>query len=154
MTILEAIQAANSAADVKTFRFATISDSKAFFSSFNLDDLNYTDMPVHIVEPFEIPFTFQDPLRKSVVQIRGWFLRRIAEDTNDFREISVETQYLQPTRALCFKYLKHLIRSEIVDPGEDAPDPSGSVKPEYAFLNIHSFGVSYVINLPIVQSVC
>ncbi len=152
MTILEAIQQANSRADIRTLIFANIKEFQSFIESFN--ELDY---PANIVIPFDVPYTMLNGRRKSVIPIQGWMMTRLQDDTTNFKSVKVEELYLQPMRELAFKFIKELttnqnITDDLLDPEED--EPTGVVKPEYAFLSARIFGVSYTINLPITEAIC
>lgn len=148
MTILEAIEEANSSADIRNFKFARLDEWNSFIDSFE-----FQDYPAHLLVPFDVPFTFKDPKRHSVIPLQGWILTRISEDADDFRTSKVESVYLEPMRQIAFKFLKYLQRTSIID-DDGTVTINGVIKPEYGFLSTRLFGVSYTINLPIIQGVC
>jgi hypothetical protein len=149
MTILEAIEDANTAAGIDYFSFANIKEFQSFMDSFE-----YAEYPRNIVVPFTLSGNYNTNTfnMKSSVNLQGWIIRRIPEDTNDWRSSAVETSYLEPIRALAKQFIAELIKTPIVD--NETQSISFSIKPEYAFLNAHLFGVSYTVNLPVVKNVC
>lgn len=147
-TVLEALLEATDSAGIGTFRFANITEFQSF-----LDSFEYSDYPINVVIPFTSQGTTINGRRKSIVTIEGWVLRRISEDTNDFRTEAVETAYLQALRTLAIKFLLALQQTDIIDTDNNA-SVRDTIRPEYAFLNAHLFGVSYSIQLPVVESAC
>ena len=148
MTVLAAIQEANTAAGIETLSFANIKEFQAFMDSFK-----FADYPVNIVLPFTSNgTTLGNGIRKATIPLNGWVLTRIAEDTNDFRSLAVETAYLEPMRILAITFIKSLLATDIID-NERLP-VSDVIRPEYVFLEAHLFGVGYTVNLPIIQNVC
>lgn len=150
MTLLEAIQEANTAAgiDAGSLAFAQLQEFNSFMDSFEFDDY-----PVNVVVPIEINGVITEPYRiKDVAVIQGWMLTRIAQDTNDYRSVQIEPTYINPMRILAKKFMVALLNTDIIDP--EVSNVSYSIMPEYQFLNAHLFGVSYRINLPVHSRVC
>ena len=149
MTILEAIEEANREAGIDYFSIANIKEFQSFMDSFE-----YAEYPRNIVVPFTLSGNYNTNTfnNKSTVNIQGWIIQRIQEDTNDWRTAEVEVNYLEPLRTLAKGFLGKLVQTEIVD--SEVQNISFNIRPEYAFLNAHLFGVGYTINLPIVQNVC
>jgi len=153
MTILEQIQQANDAIGigVKQFRFADISE----FNQFNLSFV-FEDYPCHVVQPFTTSGVWLNGRTKTTVPINGWFLRRIATDTVNFRAAEIESNYMQPMRELAKAFIKNILSSseadDLVDPEVD--EVGFTIRPEYAFLKDHLFGVSYTIHLPVREGIC
>ena len=117
-----------------------------------MDSFEFTDYPVNVVVPFTETGVTIDSKRKATVKLDGWVLRRIPTDTNDFRSLTVETLYLQPMRSLAIKFIRKLLNTDIIDP--EVTPVNDVVRPEYAFLPSHLFGVSYTVQLPIIESAC
>jgi len=149
MTVIEALQQANEAAEIPNLSFANIQEFQTFMDSFE-----YDDYPVNVVVPFTSNGVHNERgIRKSTIPLQGWVLRRIPQDGNDYRSQAIEADYLNPMRILAIKFLKNLLRTEIID-RDGNPEPRDTIRPEYAFLNAHLFGVSYSIQLPIVENAC
>ena len=149
MTILEAIEEANTAAGIDYFSFANIREFQSFMDSFE-----YTEYPRNIVVPFTLSGNYNTNTfnLKSTVSVQGWIIRRIPEDTNDWRSAAVEVNYLEPMRALAKQFIAELLKTDIID--QETQIINFTIRPEYAFLNAHLFGVGYTINLPVVANVC
>ncbi len=151
MKILELIQEANTRADIRTFSFANIAEFNSFMKSFT--ELDY---PANVVEPFQTNLTWLNGRTKTVVNINGWVLKRIDTNTFNFRTAQVEELHLEPMRAKAKLFLKYLMSSEsaedIIDPEVDGI--TSTIKPEYAFLPSRLFGVSYTIQLPVIEKIC
>lgn len=151
MTILEAIESASKSTDgIRKIIFADIREVNSFVDSFE-----FLDWPIHIIEPFETNVTFAGPRAKTKIQLHGWIMRRMDEDTNDFRSRDVEDKFLAPMRNLAIAYLKKLIQTDanqIIDREEAIP--SINIKPEYMFTAQHAIGVSYQVILPVTESIC
>lgn len=147
MTILEAIQEASNEADIPTLAFANIREFNAFMDSFN-----YDDYPVNIVVPFTSNGTTLNGRRKAIIPLQGWVLRRIPEEPLDVRSVSAEHDYIAPMRAKAVKFIAKLLETDVIDPEVDGV--TDTIRSEYAFLANHLFGVSYTVNVPVVESVC
>lgn len=147
MTILEAVDEANEAAAITTLAFANIREFSEFVDSFN-----FSDYPVNIVVPFTSNGTHTGGLRKAVVPLQGWVLTRVTEEPLDLRSLAAETAYIQPMRTLAAKFISKLLQTDVIDP--EVENVTDSIRPEYAFLAAHLFGVSYTVNLPIVENQC
>jgi hypothetical protein len=102
--------------------------------------------------PYTISGVLKNNRKKKVIPLRGWALTRIAEDTNDWRSINLETDYIQPMRAMAEKFLVSIANSDLTD--SEVEDISYSITPEYMFLPAHLFGVSYTINWPVSGKIC
>ena len=146
-TVLQAIQEANTSAGITTLAFANAQEFHAF-----MDKYAYTDYPVNLVLPFTVAGTNLNGRRKQVVTISGFVLRRIPEDTNDWRSLPVETAYIDPMRTLAIKFIKALLNTDIIDPEVEAV--TDTVRPEYMDTSGHLFGVSYTLSLPTINNVC
>lgn len=151
MTILEHIEQANDAAQIRSFRFARIDEFNAFMQSFT-----FNDYPCNVLEPFTTSGVWLNGRTKTTVPMRGWVLKRINQDTTNFRTASVESEHLAPMRDLAKAFIKNLLSStdaeDVVDP--EVEEVSFTIRPEYAFLADHLFGVSYTINLPVREGIC
>lgn len=146
-TVLQAIQEANTAAGITTLAFANAQEFHAF-----MDKYEYTDYPVNLVLPFTISGTNLNGRRKANVTINGYVLRRIPEDTNDWRSLPVETAYIDPMRTLAIKFIKNLLDTDIIDPEVEAVNDT--IRPEYIHTSAHLFGVSYTVTIPTIQNIC
>ena len=147
MTILEALTEANTAAGIKTFSFANLQEFNSFIDSFK-----GLDYPVNVIVPVPLTGNLLPSRTKDVLNIQGWMLTRIKEDTNNYRSAKIEDDYIHPMRKLAKKFLVNLCQTDIVDPEID--DIGYSIRPEYMFLATHVFGVSYTCNLPINSKIC
>jgi hypothetical protein len=149
MTILEAIEEANTAAGITGCDYANLKEFQSY-----VDKSGFNEYPINIVLPVPISGSYSTETfnAKSVVVITGFILRRIAEDTNDWRSVSIETTYMEGIRDFFMTYLAKIADTEIVD--KEVQTIRYSNNPEYAFLNNHLFGIRYTINLPVVQNVC
>ena len=150
MTILEAIQAANTTAiGAYSLSFANLREFQSFMDSFEFDDY-----PRNIVLPFDSNGTTnENGIRKATIPLQGWVLTRISEDTNDWRSLAMETAYLEPMRDLAIQFLKALYQTEVIDHMR-SQTITDVIRPEYMFLNAHLFGVNYTVQLPVIQNVC
>jgi len=146
VTILEAIQAANPT-DC-TFAFANIQEFQSFTQKYS-----YQDYPVNVVFPFDIAGTSEQNtgVRKAVVTINGFIFTRVSEETNNYRSLTME-DVINPMRDLALEFIKNLINSEIVN--RNVQNITDTVRPVYAELPEHYFGVSFSVQLPIIQNIC
>jgi len=146
-TVLQAIQEANTTAGITTLAFANAQEFQSF-----MDKYEYSQYPVNLVLPFTVAGTNLNGRRKQVVTITGYVLRRVPEDTNDWRTLPVETAYIDPMRVLAIKFIRALLDTDIMDPEVEAV--GDTIRPEYMHTSGHLFGVSYTINLPTINNVC
>ena len=147
MTILEAIQLSTTDAGIRELSFANLQEFNSFMDSFNFED-----WPRNIVVPPVVNGTFNGIKAAETLVLRGWVLRRISEDTNDWRSVLLEPDYISPMRDFARKFIRRMLDSEIVDPSRDPA--TYTITPEYMFLNQHLFGVSYQAQIPIMKNVC
>ena len=147
MTILEAIQLSTTDAGIRELSFANLQEFNSFMDSFNFED-----WPRNIVVPPVVNGTFNGIKAAETLVLRGWVLRRISEDTNDWRSVLLEPDYISPMRDFARKFIRRMLDSEIVDPSRDPA--TYTITPEYMFLNQHLFGVSYQAQIPITKNVC
>lgn len=147
VTILDAIKTANTDAGIKHLSFANLTE----FNSFK-DGFNFLDYPINVVVPFTINSQYLGNRIKNSVQIRGWMLTRIKQDTNDWRSVKLEVDYIEPLRKLAMTFVQRLIYTDIVDPEQETIN--ATFVPEYQFLDAHLFGVSYSVNLPTSLKIC
>ena len=148
-TILETVEDANVTAGIRTLSFANLREFQSFMESFT-----FQEWPINILVPFTVNGTtnMSTGIRKASVSLQGWVLTRVKIDPNDYRTRAMEATYLNPMRTLAKKFIKAMINSDIVD--RDVDTISDTITPEYKFLNGLTFGVSYVLNLPIRDNVC
>ena len=147
MTILETLESATLSAGMKGLSFANLQELNSF-----LDSFNFQDYPRNVIVPFTVNGTVKNNRLKEVLPIRGWVLRRIAQDTNDFRSVKIEPEYIDPMRVLARAFIKELLASDLVD--AEVEDVTYTITAEYMFLSAHLFGVSYQINWPITGKIC
>jgi hypothetical protein len=147
VTILQSIQQANTEAGIRALSFANLQEFNAFMDSFNFED-----WPRNVVVPPVVNGTFNGIKAAETLVLRGWVLRRIPEDTNDWRSVQLEPDYISPMRDFARKFVRKMLDSDIVDPSRDPA--SYTITPEYMFLNQHLFGVSYQAQIPIMKNVC
>ena len=147
MSILEAIELANTDAGIRGLSFANLQEFNAFMDSFNFED-----WPRNIVVPPVVNGTFNGIKAAETLVLRGWVLKRIPEDTNDWRSVKLEPDYISPMRDFARKFIRRMLDSGIVDVERDPV--TYSITPEYMFLSSHLFGVSYQAQIPIMKNVC
>ena len=149
MTILQAIQqSTDDVKDIKGLSFANLQEFNAFMDSFTFED-----WPRNIIVPPVINGTFDGIRGRETLILRGWVLRRINEDTNDWRSVKLEPDYIEPMRILARKFIRRMLdQNDLIDPERD--ESTYTITPEYMFLNQHLFGVSYQAQIPIMKNVC
>ena len=146
-TILEALTEANDTAKIRTMAFANIQEFQSFQDSFT-----FQDYPANVIVPPSITGSRTNNLNKAVINIQGWVIQRIPEDTDNYRSVKIEEIYMKPMREYAIKFVNALLESDIVDP--EVEPVAWTIRPEYMFLPNHLFGVSYTVNLPTNQSIC
>jgi len=146
-TIIETLQEATDDAGFQGLSFANLQEFNAFMDSFTFEEY-----PRNVIVPFTMNGVLKNNRKKKVIRLQGWALTRIQEDTNDWRSISLEVDYIQPMRELAEKFLVSVINSDLTD--AEVEDVSYSITPEYMFLAAHLFGVSYTINWSVSGKIC
>lgn len=147
MTVLEAARQANKDAGIRTLSFANIQEFQAFMGSFT-----FNEYPANVLLPFTSNGVTENQIRKATIPLQGWVVTKVEIDPNNYRTEEVEAQYLEPMRNLAIKFIKNLLDSDIINP--QAGPVRDTINPEYMFLNERVFGVSYKLDLPVVQNVC
>jgi hypothetical protein len=151
MTILEAIQEAHLATGLKeaNFAFARIDEFQTFIKSFTQIT---THDPINLILPFETRGRWVGGRHRTIAPIKGWIISKIEIPPAQYRTAAVESEYIAPRRTIAKTFLHNLVNSDIVDPEVD--EITDVIKPEYMFITAKLFGVSYEINLPILEDVC
>jgi|SRR6478609_153886 hypothetical protein len=127
---------------VKNLKYARIENFNAFKNSFVTQDY-----PVNVVVPIPESGTNTGNQLKTVLQIQGWILTLIPDDVAASMDDEKAEEYIGPLRIQARKFLNGLGYIKIVDP--EVRNIVHTIKPEYAFLDMLLFGVSYTINLPV-----
>jgi hypothetical protein len=145
LTLLEALQEANSAVKgIKGLSFANIQEFNSFTDSFN-----FNDWPRNVVVPIVLDGTFRegDPRPHEIINLQGWMVTRINQDTNDYRSVKIEPDYIAPMRAAARTFLRKLTESDLTNP--EVGDISYRIGSEYQWLSTHLFGVFYTMRWPV-----
>src|SRR5688572_22492627 len=133
MTILEQLEAANKIQGIKGLSFASIQEFNAFKESFN-----FLDYPRNIVVPIVLDGTFQNVRSSEIVLIQGWMITRLNQDTNDFRSVKIEPDFIDPMRRAARTFMRNLVFSELTD--NQVIPVSYRIAPEYMWTDAHLFG--------------
>lgn len=154
MNIITALETATTSAGIGELSFAQLQEFNAFLDSFNPAFFADPTHSINVIVPPPIVSTFgSGHLVKQVMQLQGWVLTRLKEDTNNYRSASIEPTYIQPMRELANKFIKKLWQNEaLID--EEVTTIQATIRPEYGFLNYKMFGVSYSVNVPLAEAVC
>ena len=147
MTMLEAIIEANDTAKIRKLSFAKIDEFQSFMDSFK-----FVDYPAHLVVPPSWNGRRSNGQNKVQIPFQGWVITRIPEDTNDYRSIKIEENYIAPMRSYAIKYINAFLDTDIIDP--EVEEVAWSVNPEYSLTQVGVFGVSYTFNPPINTTLC
>lgn len=147
--LLTAIQQANVIAEIETLAFANVQEFHGF-----LDKYEFANYPINIVLPYTSNGTTNAiGIRKSIVNLQGYVVTRITEDTNDFRSLDLEAAYIQQMRTYAISFIHGLLETSVID-HDRSREVSDVITPIYQFLNAHTFGVQYSIQLPIIETAC
>lgn len=148
ITLLEALQEANSATPgIKGLSFANIQE----FASFQ-DSFNFQDWPRNIIVPPNLSGTITDYRVNEVINIQGWMVTRINQDTNDYRSVKIEPDFIAPMRAAARKFILKLVDSELTN--SEAKTINYRIGSEYQWLHSHLFGVFYSLDWPVRAKLC
>lgn len=147
MTVIETFQQASDDAGFKGVSYANLQEFNAFMDSFT-----FLEYPRNVIVPYTLNGRLKNNRKKKVITVQGWALTRIAQDTNDWRSLDLERDYIANLREMAEKFLVSLANSDLTDP--EVEDIQYSVRAEYMFLAAHLFGVSYTIQWPVTGNVC
>lgn len=147
MSIIETLQLATDDAGFKGLSFANLQEFNGFMDSFT-----FLEYPRNVIVPYKLNGVLKNNRKKKTIPLQGWALTRISQDTNDWRSVDLEVQYIQPMRVLAENFIISLANSDLTD--SEVEDISYSITPEYMFLAAHLFGVSYTINWPVSGKIC
>lgn len=150
MTLLQAIQSANTATGYDSDQLRFVATEQEFNSY--IDGIGYSSMPYNVVLAPTFSGARTSSRNVATVNITGFFFRRIAEDTNDFRSIEIEDTIMQPIRAAALKFINALLDTDIIDPEVDRV--AWRLEPRYQSLATHYFGYYYTVTLPVTETVC
>lgn len=117
-----------------------------------IESFKFAEYPLLIIPPFQSNGTWTNGRRKGVLQLRGWVVTRINEDTNNYRSRSLEISTIQPMKALAMKFIKKFLASDVVDPL--VPTTGDTIRGTYQFTNKHLFGAAFTVSPTIVETVC
>jgi hypothetical protein len=147
MSLLEALQEANNIPGIKGLSFAQLQE----FASFQ-DSFNFEDWPRNIVVPIVLDGTLSSNRAVEIIRVEGWMVTRINQDTNDYRSVKIEPDYIAPMRAAARKFIVALADSDLTDPQSE--NISYHIESEYQWLHTHLFGVFYTMRWPVRSNVC
>ena len=147
MTLLEALQEANQITGIKGLSFANLQE----FASFQ-DSFNFQDWPRNIVVPIVLDGTLKSNRSDEFINIQGWMVTRINQDTNDYRSVKIEPDFITPMRAAARKFIRNLAESDLTNP--EVEDISYRIGSEYQWLHSHLFGVFYTMRWPVRAGIC
>ena len=146
-TVLEAAVEANNIPGIKGLSFASLQEFNSFKDSFN-----YLDWPRNIIVPFALDGVVEEHRTAEVINIQGWMITRINQDTNDFRSLKIEPDFIEPMRKAARKFILNLVDSDLTNP--QVTNINYRIVPEYQFMDAHLFGVSYSFRWPINGRLC
>ena len=148
ITLLEALQEANSATPgIKGLSFANIQE----FASFQ-DSFNFQDYPRNVVVPIVLDGVLKNNRANEFINVQGWMITRINQDTNDYRSVKIEPDFIAPMRAAARKFIIALANSDLTNP--EIEDISYRIGSEYQWLHSHLFGVHYTMRWPVRMGIC
>jgi hypothetical protein len=143
MSLLEALQEANNIPGIKGLSFAQLQE----FASFQ-DSFNFEDWPRNIVVPIVLDGTLSvSPRPDEIINLQGWMVTRINQDTNDYRSVKIEPDYIAPMRAAARQFMYNLVSSDLTNP--EAQNITYRIGSEYQWLHTHLFGVFYTMRWPV-----
>lgn len=148
LTLLETLKEANdSIKGVKGLSFANLQE----FASFQ-DSFNFQDWPRNIVVPIVLDGVLKSNRSHEFINLQGWMVTRINKDTNDYRSVQIEPDFIAPMRAAARKFIIALANSDLTNP--EVEDISYRIGSEYQWLHSHLFGVYYTMRWPVRSKVC
>ena len=147
MTLLESLNYANQIDGIKGMSFASAQEFNAFKDSFV-----FLDYPRNIIVPISLTGQVQTARTSEILNIQGWMITRLNQDTNDFRSVKIEPDYIEPMRQAARIFIKRLVMSALTDP--QVQNISYRIVPEYMWTDAHLFGVSYSVQWPVNGVLC
>lgn len=149
-SLIETIEQVSKDVGIRSFVYADFETEQEFQSV--IEKFKFEEYPLLLIPPFNDAGVWTNGRRKGILQIRGWVLKRVSHDTNNYRSRSLEVTTIEPMKHLAKKFNKNIIDSVIADPL--VSNVSDSVRGSYQFTNKHLFGASFTINLPITEIIC
>lgn len=147
ISVLDALTEANKIPGIKGLSFAALQEFNSFKDSFT-----FLEWPRNVVVPIPLDGVIEQHRTAEVLNIQGWMITRIKQDTNDFRSVDIEPDYIEPMRKAARKFILGLVNSDLTNP--QAANISYRIVPEYQFTDAHLFGVSYSLRWPINGKLC
>lgn len=150
MSLIQTIDKASVDAGIRSFVYADFETEQEFQAI--IDKFKAEEFPLLLIPPFQSNGTWTNSRRKGVLQLRGWVVTRIKQDTNNYRSRELEINTIEPMKKLAKKFIKNMIASDIYDPTGTAV--TDTIRGSYQFTNKHLFGAYFTANIPIIESVC
>lgn len=147
MTVLQALEEANQIPGIKGLSFASLQEFNSFKDSFN-----FLDWPRNIMAPFALDGTVEPHRTSEIIIVEGFMLTRINEDTNDFRSVKIEPDFIEPMRKAARKFILGLVNSDLTNP--QVSNINYRIFPQYQFMDAHLFGVQYWLRWPVNGKLC
>lgn len=149
MSLLEALQEANNAVDgIKGLSFINLEHEHSIL----VESFEYLDWPRNIVAPPSVRGTLKNNRSKEIIPISGFMVTRINQDTNDYRSVQIEPEFIAPMRNAARKFIISLANSDLTDP--EVEDITFTIDSQYRWLANHLFGVVYSMRWPIRKGLC
>lgn len=149
-SIIETLEQASIDAGIRSFVYADFETENEFQAV--IDKFKFEEYPLLLIPPFTSAGAWTNAHRKGTLQIRGWVLVRLKENTVNYRSKALEISTIQPMKNLAMKFIKKMIVSDVIDPL--AGSIQDTVRGSYQFSNKHLFGAAFTVNLPIIETVC
>lgn len=144
--LLHLLEKANQSAQIKNLQYCKIDEFNSFLQSFTINEF-----PVNVVVPVNENGVNLGNQVKGTYNIEGWILVMVPEDANLISTRAVE-EFLSPLRKQARSFITALCNSNMVDP--EVKGVPYNIQPEYRFLSMLLFGVSYSVKLPVKFSPC
>lgn len=150
ISLIETLDQASKDAGFRSFVYADFETENEFQAA--IDKFKFEEYPLLLIPPFQSNGTWTSGRRKGILQVRGWALKRIKENTVNYRSRALEADTIEPMKVLARKFIKQMIVSDVYDPM--VTTIQDTIRGSYQFTNKHLFGAYFTVNIPIVESVC
>lgn len=149
MSLLDALQEANNTVGgIKGLSFINLEHEHSIL----VESFEFLDWPRNIVAPPSVRGILKNNRAKEIIIISGFMVTRINQDTNDYRSVKIEPDFIAPMREAARKFIIAVANSDLTDP--EVEDISYTIDSQYRWLANHLFGVTYSMRWPIRKGVC
>lgn len=150
-SLIETLEQASIDAGIRSFVYADFESENEFQAV--IDKFKFEEYPMLLIPPFQSNGSWTNGRRKAVLPLRGWVVKRISENTVNYRSKTLEVSTIQPMKTLAMKFIKRFSETDLID-AMRANEITDTIRGSYQFTNKHLFGAFFTANFPVIETVC